>query len=1173
MLFIYLFGQPRLIFDSLALKLNAPPKTIPLLAYLLLHRHQTLERQQIAFTLWPNDPEPTSRANLRRHLHWLGRVLPPSTAVPWLHTTPTTLQWNPASNFWLDVAEFETFVTSPTTLSAAIALYSGNLYDNLYDDWIFFPRERLRTLYLHALSQLVAQQRAQCNYSAATGYAQQILTHDPFREDILRQLISLHYEAGDRAGAIAEYNRFAKQLYREMGIAPMPETQALYEIVLRQGRLPGQGRGESPPCLPEPDSRPPALPFVGRQSEMTRLMARWQQTTQGNGGLLLISGAAGVGKTRLVREMARLVECQGGRVLYGTNSLRENSSYQAIVEAFQAALPLLASLDRAATWLAALSPLLPDLRLRRPLPTLPVIQPEQERVRLFEAIVGCLEKLSEPRPLLLILEDLHWAGESTLSLLEFVVRRLTQQPVLIVGTYREEEVSRSHPLRALRRRWQAEKRVEVQPLRQLGVTAVADLLAQLPSSKPELALPLHVASEGNALFLSLFWQQWQETNTRGRETAVPPDNLPLPAGIRAVIEQRLATLSPTSRAYADVAAIFGPAFDPEAVREVGGWSESQALDALDELLDRQLAHDAAHIREYHFAHHLIQSTLYAAIPPARRKKRHRRAAEVLESLYTEPAGDQSLTLAGDLAYHYDQGGAFDRAIPHYLAAAQNHLTVYADAESLTALQRGLALADTSPGIAPQLIFDLLSRQELIYQRQGNQAARHTCLTRMAQLLPDLHDAQRECAYWQRQMKYDNSMNDYAGHLGHIVSFRAAAATAAAATGSPYWQAEVMLAEAIYYKRMNEHETAVTHLQQALSLYQQIPHLAGQIDCYCQLAELHIINRHSADAETWTQKALALCPPDQPTPQLLNTLWNIAANSLLSKELPRCLHHATQLLAAAERGGDRFWQAAAHRLMGMAYQHQFQVAQARHSLDTALSIYQHIQHHKGQALTWQTLGHLETSLGQYATGKRHYQRTLAICEQQQDLDGMASECINLAYTLSMQQDYAGEREYAHRALTYARQVANQHLEGVALQNLGEAERELGHLDTARQHLTAALALLSDPTLFLERASILNDLALTYWKANDLPLAQQTTAELLALYPQIDGKDDNTHRFLWTAGQICRATGQQEAAAHWLAQAYAAFQTSLAAIPDASSRHAFAQIHHNRQIVAAYEQDKW
>jgi tetratricopeptide (TPR) repeat protein len=116
-------------------------------------------------------------------------------------------------------------------------------------------------------------------------------------------------------------------------------------------------------------------------------------------------------------------------------------------------------------------------------------------------------------------------------------------------------------------------------------------------------------------------------------------------------------------------------------------------------------------------------------------------------------------------------------------------------------------------------------------------------------------------------------------------------------------------------------------------------------------------------------------------------------------------------------------------------------------------------------------------------------------------------------------------------------------------------------------------MEDATQIIERASVQIDLALTHWKAGDLPLALQMVERVLAVYPEIEGKDDNIHRFLWAAAQILRAAGQLERAAQILAQAYQAFQKDLAALPDAEMRQTFAGMKHNRQIAAAHERGEW
>ena len=672
---LYLFGQPHFLVDGQDYKLAAPPKALPLLAYLLLHRNQAVERQQAAFTLWPDDLETDARANLRRHLHLLGKALPPCPPErPWLLLTASTLRWNPDSDYWLDVAEFERLAASPDCLAEAAALYTGDLLETVYDDWLFFERERLQQGFFAALEQLIQQRRAQCRYSEAIQYCQLLLARDPLREDTLRRLVALRYQTGDRAGGLAEYERFAALLKTEMGVEPMPESRAVYEIVLRQRRLP-DGTPPAEQGLAAAPARPAfvALPFVGRQADMQRLEQWWSQAATGQGLLVLVGGEAGVGKSRLVNELAARVETQGGRVLTGGSLTEEQTPYQAVAEAFRSVLPLLAGLEGEDLRLASLANLLPELSQRRRLPALPALLPDRERMRLYDAVAGCLERLSEPRPVLLVLEDLNWAGDSTLALIEFVVRRLAKQRaaggILILGTYREEEVSRQHSLRPLRHRLQDEHLVEHLALRRLDADAVADLFSQaawpdLAEENRSLAVQnLYTASQGNALFVSLLLQHWRETKVSEVQLLGEVELL-VPQGIQPVIQQRLERLSPLAQTYAEVAAVIGVTFDAEVVRETGGWSESEGLKALDELLDRQLAQESSQVCDYAFAHHLVQAGLYAAIPAERRRRRHRRAASVLEELYPERRDE----LAGVLALHYDRGGEPGRAVACYRRA-------------------------------------------------------------------------------------------------------------------------------------------------------------------------------------------------------------------------------------------------------------------------------------------------------------------------------------------------------------------------------------------------------------------------------------------------------------------------------------------------------------------------
>ena len=479
---------------------------------------------------------------------------------------------------------------------------------NLYDDWLFPLRERLRTEYLNALDALVLEHRSRRDLHAAADYAQRMLRTDPWREDALRHLIAARYEAGDRAGALAIYDQFKRRLRDEMDVDPMPETEALRDVVVRNAPLVEQ---QAQGALQRADASRAQhlnLPFVGRDAEMEQLRALWSRAARGRGGLAFVSGEAGIGKTRLVSELALLVESEGGRVTYGGTSSPEAAPYQCLADALRSALPLVAAMELEPIWLSVIAQIVPELRTRVPdLPELPATDPGRDRLRLFEGIARGLEALARSRPLLVIVEDLHWAGEATLSALRFGARRAAAASILIVGTYREEEAPRTHPLRRLRRELSAERIVAGLSPQRLSPVFVAELIAALPQAlaiDAAGARSLHEQSEGNPLFLAQL--------VRDRIESQEPVRGVLSGGIKDIIETRIARLSERGLAFAGFAAVVGQGFDAEVVAELSGWEQHELFEALSELIDRHLVQETGGRGRaaYSFTHHLIQATVY-----------------------------------------------------------------------------------------------------------------------------------------------------------------------------------------------------------------------------------------------------------------------------------------------------------------------------------------------------------------------------------------------------------------------------------------------------------------------------------------------------------------------------------------------------------------------------------
>ncbi len=432
---IHLLGQPRFSYNGEPYAFHSRPRALALLAFLLMHRGAHLTRDLAAFTLWPDESETEARGKLRRHLHQLSIALP-KCAVPYVASKEDAIWWNEAAGVWVDVDEFERCVADETRWPQAIALYEGDLAPAVYDDWIAPIRERLRRQYVGTLERLLFRARSRREFAIATAYAERILANDQWREDALRQLASIRYESGDRAGALRAIDGFALRLAAEMSVELMPETLALRALIVRGAALPDSAAGLAVDTA-FPSS---SFPFVGRAAESQQLADAWRLAAQGHGKVVMIGGEAGIGKTRLSNELALLVNSQGGRILRGTTSSPEQVPYQPIVEALRDGLPFLTIVDVRRIWLAAVAAIIPELASgRSDLPTLPSIEPARERSRLLEGLTAVVQGLARERPLLLVLEDLQWAGEATLFALEHLARRVAAFPALIVATYRNED--------------------------------------------------------------------------------------------------------------------------------------------------------------------------------------------------------------------------------------------------------------------------------------------------------------------------------------------------------------------------------------------------------------------------------------------------------------------------------------------------------------------------------------------------------------------------------------------------------------------------------------------------------------------------------------------------------------------------------------------------------------
>jgi len=664
-----------------------------LLAYLVLHRGERHTRAHIAYAFWPDTSESQARTNLRNLLHYLRKGLP--DAEVYLSTAGQILAWRADAPVSVDVdalrAALDDAAQAATAgevraareaLERCVALYRGDLLPGCYDDWILPRREELRQAYLSALECLVVLLEQEGDYRAAIGHAQRLLRHDPLDETTYRLLMRLHALEGNRAAALRVYHTCTTVLQRELDVQPDAATREAYERLL----------GAEHSAAPSLGIATAYSPLVGREREWSQLLRIWRTVSDGGGPhAVLLRGEAGIGKTRLAEDLFQWVTRQGVSGGRARCYQAEGALAYAPVTAWLRGQALGALED---VWLVEVGRLLPEMLSNRPnLPRPGALTEAWQREHFYEGLARAV--LSLGQPLLLTIDDLQWCDRDSLEWLRFLFRYAGGGRLLVVGAYRPEEIQDAHPLapflRALYRAAQVTE-MDLGPLDQAATRELASRVAGAEISV-RAAQWLHGETEGNPLFVietvrAGLPHPGEPAGVRGaEEQAAEPCHEPgLPVGVRAVLEARLAQLSPSSRELAGLAAAIGREFRFGLLAAVSGRDEETLVRELDELWRRRIVREHGD-DAYDFSHDKLREVAYGSLGAARRRLLHGRIARALEALY---AADP-VPVSRQLAAHYERAALPDRAATWYLRAAEAAREVYANEEAVVLLRRGLAL--------------------------------------------------------------------------------------------------------------------------------------------------------------------------------------------------------------------------------------------------------------------------------------------------------------------------------------------------------------------------------------------------------------------------------------------------------------------------------------------------
>jgi adenylate cyclase len=862
--------------------------------------------------------------------------------------------------------------------------------------------------------------------------------------------------------------------------------------------------------------------FIARQDELTALSRGLESMLRGRGQLYFVAGSAGAGKSTLVTEFERLAQLEHSDLLIATGvcdaqtglgdpylpfkeilgfltGTAETSPGEAKIAAENISRlrrTLTLSLDAllefgpdlinllvpgaslvaiAGRFVAQKAGLLDTIknRIEKKSDVSSQADGPVNQDQVLEQTINVLLRLSKAAPLVLVLDDLQWADEASINLFFRLARRLENSRILLIGTYRPEEIAlgrrgERHPLEKVlteSKRYYGDIWIDLeQSNRAKGQFFVDACLDQEPNQlSPAFRAAFYAHTGGHPLFVVELLSELQSKgylvkDTAGRWSEGPAiDWRTLPKRVEGILEERFLRLPGNLQETLQVASVEGVVFTAEVlarvlsleprdlIRQLSG--ELQKNHHLVESQDVQYL-ETQRLSRYRFSNQLMQMYLYHQLDEIERSYHHESVGITLENLYA----NQARQIAVQLAWHFDQAGMVDKALPYLQAAGEQAAAVFANETAMAYFDRALELAHQAD---PGFRYQLHSGREKIYDMLGNRAAQNQELEKMAHLAVSSQNPHQQAEVKLLQGKLALNTGEYqlaiqtaqdAVQLLESLEAPTAGTTRLLADGFAQWGQALRL--------RGDSSGALAKLEHSLALARQSGYARGEITTLerigvCQWSQ----GNFSTARETYAQ-ALALA---QDTGDL-RLEWSLLNNLGLAD---RELGNTTQALQAYQRAleiarsiGDRKGQNNTLINLGEVYLTVGDYESALEYTHQALDLTHEIGERKGLGITLLNLGDIYNKLGDYAQALSFTQQALEVLEEINFRMGAGIALGNLGEAYAGLQDYAAAKDCVQRSLVIAQEVKDQLGQALQLNQLGELELIQNNLEAARTAYQAA-----------------------------------------------------------------------------------------------------------------------
>ncbi|MGH7598410.1 MAG: ATP-binding protein [bacterium] len=786
-------------------------KALSLLKLLAIKPKHQLHRDQAIDALWPELDPTSAAAQMYKSIHYIRKAFEATTVdlAPdeLLVYKDETLKLAAPAEVHTDLDAFQHLAQEARrnkTLSSyqrAAASYTGDLLpSDIYESWTEERRESARVQFLELLIALGQKHIDAGDFADAAEAFRRVLGIDPLDETAHQGLMRAFALQGNRSQALHQYKRCEEILAKELDTKPSSETTALLKII-REGKIqpvpqaaPKKAGAAKPVSVLHKRS-----PMVGRQNEQKLAATLLDHLAQGKGEVLLLQGTAGIGKTRLAQEIFNLAQLRGYHPLMGSAYEQERElPYSPFVEALRMAINT--SPQHAHLIPAELAAAIPEL------PSAPAPSTRADAAAqgyLFAGLLRFLKVIADVTPVVMILEDLHFADDGTIKLFNYLARNAADFPLLLVGTCRSAEPEISAELTTLLTALNRGRLADTIFLQPLSEAEHQQLLQQsLGKGEVEAAFANEVFSftEGNPLFAVEMAGQLKKAGEITLQdgvwragTIIKPY---LPPSLQILLAQKWNGLSPKAQSLLQVVAVAGQQTNLNLLENILQLPSAEILDLLDEILNVHLLKELG--LTFSFVHPLFHEAVYQQMSQTRQRYLHGQAAKTLEALYPD---ERALPVEA-LAEHYLRSDAPKLAVKYLLMAGDRAAALYAHEIAINYYEQALKLDDGKHTVK---LHESLGDQLGMLGKEQESAAHFEAAISGSEMA-DIRRLRRKAAY-----RYT-----LAGNLENAWRHLSEAITSASATRDLEW-VRLQYTLAHYHWQRNEFAEALAIARESLSV--------------------------------------------------------------------------------------------------------------------------------------------------------------------------------------------------------------------------------------------------------------------------------------------------------------------------------------------------------------------